>query len=57
MTDKDWDRLNRLTFGDHEDWTTCESCGECMTLGSWPFCGSATNPDGHSQEVGYGWHF
>jgi hypothetical protein len=34
----------------------CADCGEPIRIGSWPFCRSAINPQGHERGC-YGWHF
>lgn len=34
----------------------CADCGEEIRIGSWPFCRSQQNPQGHERGC-YGWHF
>lgn len=35
--------------GQDGDVERCESCGEPVPMGAWPFCASARNPDGHAR--------
>lgn len=31
----------------------CEVCGEPVPIGSWPYCASPANPDGHARGAAY----
>jgi hypothetical protein len=40
--------------GKDADTPVCEDCGQPVPTGSWPFCRSPQNPDGHAKGT-YRW--
>lgn len=55
MKDEVWRKLDaRGKKGSKASVETCADCGEPVPVGSWPFCASKVNPEGHRKGT-YRW--